>query len=102
MRFRFRPRIRWLMLAVAVAAVVLAGVALWRRPAEPPLPLPWFAPSQSVHHNSVLYVNGEDVRLGIDPPRAKWVHGRGKGVRIEDAPGAIPPGWSRRKVLDLP
>ncbi len=101
-RFVF-VRVRWtvrkLMVVVAVVAVLLAGVELVRRWVKPgpPLPWPWGAPAQLVNHDSLLYVNMEDVRRGIDPPRAKWVHFdyRG-GYRIEDAPGALRPGWARR------
>ncbi len=96
-----RPRfgIRCLMLAVALAGL-LAGGAEWvrrnRRAALLPPPPPWGPAAHPVRRQPGpdLWVNWDDVRAGIDPPRAKWVYFFADGsCQTADAPpGAVRPG----------
>jgi hypothetical protein len=90
--FRFSIRIRWLMLAVAAIAFALGGVELARRRSEPrpPLPPPGVVESSRASGSiTVVYVNGDDLRAGIDLPRKKFVFYARRDVelrhpRIED------------------
>jgi hypothetical protein len=99
---RVRFTIRRLMLVIAVAAVA-SSVLVWaRRPTpqpKPPLPWPWEPAFYPVNHMAVLYVNGEDLRLGVYPPRVKFVQydGTGGRFRILDAPDYVVPFGIRRQ-----
>ena len=83
MRFHFT--IRRLMLVVAIAGCLLAGLEMIRRRTQPQPPhWPWVIDCPLITHLPVTYINVEDVWNGVDPPRAKWDFGDG---RVEDAPG---------------
>jgi hypothetical protein len=66
------------MLLVALAAVLLVGTELWRRrhaPQRPALPPPWVRGGAYFTGTATeVYLNGDDLRAGINPPRQKFLN----------------------------
>lgn len=97
-----RPRctLRWMVLAVMLVGLLLGAAELVRRnrrAALLPPPPPW-APASIRSSGMNLYVNMDDVRAGVDPPRTKWVRMLGVDTYLtEDAPGSLGPGEFKRR-----